>query len=214
MKKILVLLLVMFLVSGCTSIKDAKMEEIINNVITSKYKLYNTVNRGYKYYLPRGLKAVKQDEYNVIISSKYYDYYLYVDLVSYYNKIDLGYKTNSKLYYSELFDNGKDKFGIINITEVNEDEVIIEMSYYYADMAAKVRKEDINKAVLNIMSVLNSIQYNDDVIKSLLEEDVLKGREEKINVFKTETSENETLDIIDDTYTGNEAEDYDPDIIN
>ena len=88
------------------------------------------------------------------------------------------------------------------------------MSYYYADMAAKVRKEDINKAVLNIMSVLNSIQYNDDVIKSLLEEDVLKGREEKINVFKTETSENETLDIIDDTYTGNEAEDYDPDIIN
>ena len=81
MKKILVLLLVMFLVSGCTSIKDAKMEEIINNVITSKYKLYNTVNRGYKYYLPSGLKTVKQDEYNVIISSKYYDYYLYVDLV-------------------------------------------------------------------------------------------------------------------------------------
>ena len=29
MKKILVLLLVMFLVSGCTSIKDAKMEEIV-----------------------------------------------------------------------------------------------------------------------------------------------------------------------------------------
>ena len=54
----------------------------------------------------------------------------------------------------------------IEFIDYNEDEVIIEMSYYYADMAAKVRKEDINKAVLNIMSVLNSIQYNDDVIKN------------------------------------------------
>lgn len=213
MKKILVLLLVMILVCGCTPVKDKSVEEIINTTLSSKYKLYNTVNRGYKYYLPRGLDAIKQDEYNVIIRSRYYNYYLYVDLVSYYNKVELNYKQNTELYYSELFDNGKDKKGILNITEYDKDEVIIEMSYHYADIAAKVKKDDINEAVLNMISIINSVHYQDDVIKSLLEEDVLKSSEEKIEVFKTETSESSGLEVIDDTYTGNEEEDYDPDVI-
>lgn len=87
------------------------------------------------------------------------------------------------------------------------------MSYHYADIAAKVKKDDINEAVLNMISIINSVHYQDDVIKSLLEEDVLKSSEEKIEVFKTETSESSGLEVIDDTYTGNEDEDYDPDVI-
>lgn len=215
MKKILLLLLVMICVCGCTPVKDSSVEQIISTALNSKYKLYNKVNKGYKYYLPRGLEAVKQDEYNVIISSRYYDYYLYVDLVSYYNKVDLDYKTNDTLYYSMLFDNGKDKNGVINITEVKDNKVIIQASYYYADMAVKVDKKDINEAVMNIISVLSSVVYQDDVIKSLLEDDVLKIPEEKIDVFKTEVSnDSQTLDVIDDTYTGNEEDNYDPDVIN
>ena len=91
MKKILILLLVMIFMSGCVPIKDMQLEEVVNNALSSKYKLYNTVNQGFKFYLPRGLKTVIQDELNVIIKSKYYDYYLFVDLVSYYNKIEIDY---------------------------------------------------------------------------------------------------------------------------
>lgn len=213
MKKILLLLLVVFLACGCTPVKESSIEEILNTALNSKYKLYNKVNRGYKYYLPRGLKAVKLDEYNVIIKSKNYNYYLYVDLVSYYNKVDLNYQQDTKLYYSELFDNGNDKFGIVDITEINDKEVIIEMSYHYADIAAKVKREDINEAILNMIAVVNSVTYQDDVIKSLLDEDVLSSTEEKIDVFKTEVNDTQTLDTVDDTYTGNEEEDYDPDVI-
>ena len=88
------------------------------------------------------------------------------------------------------------------------------MSYHYADIAAKVKREDINEAILNMIAVVNSVTYQDDVIKSLLDEDVLSSTEEKIDVFKTEVNDTQTLDTVDDTYTGNEEEDYDPDVIN
>lgn len=214
MKKILVLLLACFLVCGCTSVKDSSIESIINTALSSKYKLYNKVNRGYKYYLPRGLNASKIDEYNVIIKSEKYDYYLYVDLVSYYNKIELNYKTNDKLYYSSRFDNGKDKYGVLNITKVDDGDLVVEMSYHYADIAAKVKEEDLKLAVLNMVAIVNSVNYQEDVIKSLLEDDEFSSSEEKIEVFKTETSDSQTLEVVDDTYTGNEDEDYDPDVIN
>ena len=214
MKKILVLLLACFLVCGCTSVKDSSIESIINTALSSKYKLYNKVNRGYKYYLPRGLNASKIDEYNVIIKSEKYDYYLYVDLVSYYNKIELNYKTNDKLYYSSRFDNGKDKYGVLNINKVDDGDLVVEMSYHYADIAAKVKEEDLKLAVLNMVAIVNSVNYQEDVIKSLLEDDEFSSSEEKIEVFKTETSDSQTLEVVDDTYTGNEDEDYDPDVIN
>ena len=77
----------------------------------------------------------------------------------------------------------------------------------------KVRESDINETLMNVMVVLGSIDYQDDVIKSLLDEDILSSIEEKIVVFDTETSESKELDVADDTYTGNEDEDYDPDVI-
>lgn len=212
MKKILILLLVIVVLTGCVPIKDMKLEEVINTALTSEYELYNKVNEGFKFYLPRGLKTAVKDELNVIIKSRYYDYYLYVDLVSYYNKIEFDYKQDTSIFYSEILDYDKKK-GIINIVKDKED-VIIKVAYNYANMEVKVKENDLNEAVMNVMVILNSVSYNDDVIKSLLDEDVLSSVEEKIEVFDIEKNEKNELEVADDIYTGEDADVYDPDVIN
>ena len=211
MKRILILLLSIGLVTGCTAIDDLSIESIINDSLSSKYDLHNQVNSGFKFYLPRGLKIVKKDELNVIITSKYYDYYLYVDLVSYYNKKNGDYKRDETLFYSELLDYDKKK-GIVNIKEVDVENVILDVTFNYANIQVKVKKDDINKALMNVMAIVGNITYQDDVIKSLLDDDVLSSSDELINVFDTDKSDTQVLDV-DDTYTGNEEEDYDPDVI-
>lgn len=213
MKKILMLLLCIICLVGCVPIKEMKLEEVVNTALTSKYELYNKVFQGYKLYLPRGLKTVIKDELNVIIKSRYYDYYLYVDLVSYYNKAEYEFKQDTTLYYSELIEKD-DKKGIINISKKDDGNVLIKVSYYYATMEVKVKEEDINEAIMNIIVIVNSIDYQDEVIKSLLEDDVLSASEEKIEVFDNDSSELQELEVVDDTYIGEDADEYDPDVIN
>ena len=51
MKKIVVILLSIFLLTGCTFIdlKDDKVENIINTVIQKDINLYNNIFEGYKF---------------------------------------------------------------------------------------------------------------------------------------------------------------------
>lgn len=212
MKKIVVILLALVVTTGCVNIKNTSLEDLTDMVINSKYSLYNHVNQGFKYYLPRTLKSVITDEYNEIIKSKYYDYYLYVDLVAYYNKKVSTYNQDNSLYYSRVI-NKDDKTGLINIDNI-DNEYIVNIEYNYASIEVKCNEEDLNEVVTSSLVILSSIKYNDDVIENLLADDVLSSAEEQITIFDNQGDESNTLDVVEDVYTGNEEEDYDPDVIN
>lgn len=211
MKKVILMILICGFLTGCVSIHDASIDDLVATTINSKFSLYNHVNRGFKYYLPRELVISKSDEYNEIIKSKYYDYYLYVDLVRYFNNDSEEYEVNDKIYYSVIL-NKDDKKGILNITELEDKEYLIKASFNYANIEVKVKEKDINEAVINALTILTSIDFNYDVVKNLLQDDKLSSKEEQVDVFKGDLSEDAYLDIEDEIYTDDENKD--PDMIN
>lgn len=84
MKKILIIIC-LFLVTGCTNVNKLSYEDIIGNISTRKSNP-NTYRTGYSYYLPRGMRVSDSTLYNETITNAKYNYYLYVDIVSYYKK--------------------------------------------------------------------------------------------------------------------------------
>lgn len=211
MKKVILALLILVLMSGCVKIDDASIEELIESTMNSKYNLYNHQNKGFKYYLPRELYIEKDDEYNEIIKSKYYDYYLYVDLVRYFNEMEETFVEDSSLYYSKVFE-FNDKKGSLNIKTLENDEYLIRARYNYATIQAKVKEQDINSAVTNMLVIISSIQYNNDVIKNLLEEDRNNSLDEQVNVFDDNLTDDDYLDV--EVEYEEEEEEYNPDMIN
>ena len=135
MKRYLFIILILIVTCGCTRLTDLSLNDIVDRTINSKYNLHNHINSGYKYYLPRTLKSVITDEYNEIIKSKYYDYYLYVDLVAYHNKKETVFEEDSSLVYSRLITKG-DITGIINVKS-NGQEYLVKAIYNYAKIEVK-----------------------------------------------------------------------------
>ncbi|MCH5167349.1 MAG: hypothetical protein J1F35_05590 [Erysipelotrichales bacterium] len=211
MKKYLIIILVLVLTCGCVRVNTISIEDLVDRTINSKYKMYNHVNSGYKYYLPRTLQSVVTDEYNEIIKSKYYDYYLYVDLVAYHTKKTSVYEEDSSIFYSKLITND-DISGVLNVKDVGE-EYLIKIIYNYAKIEVRCKKNDLNEVVSNSLVILSSISYIDDVISNLLNKNDFSSAEEQVNIFENDSSDINYLDEIDDTYTGNEEEDYDPNVI-
>lgn len=210
MKRYLFIVMFVLLTCGCVKVNDASIETLVSETTSSKYKLFNHINSGYKYYLPRALKSTVTDEFNEIIKSKYYDYYLYVDLVAYHNKKTSLYLEDTSLYYSKLIDNN-DKSGIINIKDTGVD-YLIKIIYNYAKIEVKCSYKDLNEVVTNSLVILSSITYIDDVIANNLNKNEFASAEEQINIFDNTVVDTNYLDEVDDTYTGNE-DDYDPDVI-
>ena len=64
------------------------------------------------------------------------------------------------------------------------------------------------------MIILSSINYNDAVIKNILTNESKVEDDEVVEVFDNKKNDNSSLDVEEDEYSGNEEEDYDPDVIN
>lgn len=207
---LLIVALTLFICSGCVKVTDSSLDTLIQETVSSKYKLFNHVNSGYKYYLPRTLKSTVTDEFNEIIKSKYYDYYLYVDLVAYHNKKTSLYLENEDYYFSKLIEYD-DKAGIIDVKDTGN-SYLIKVVYNYAKIEVKCEYKDLNEVVTNSLVILSSVTYIDDVIASNLNKNEFASAEEQVNIFDNASVDTNYLDEVDDTYTGNEA-DYDPDVI-
>lgn len=212
MKKVLVFLLVILLSTGCTRVDEANIDDLTTAILASKNVVYNHNNSGFKYYLPKNLKLIKKDEFNEVLKGKYYEYYLYVDLVAYYNKSEVEYKVVENSYYSKLLE--KDSYrGVINVIP-NGEKYLVSVNYNYASVQVVVNENDINSAVSNALIVASTVKYNDDVIKKLLESNEFSSIDEIVNIFEQRQEDSGTLGTIDDEYAGEEKDSvYDPDII-
>ena len=215
MKKILILsFFVCFVLCGCTAVQDMTIEEIINDGTSNSVSVYNKYRKGYKYDLSKGIDCIKNSEYNEVLASSKYTYYLYVDAVSYYNKVIETYEPNDKSYISMPI-NYEDKYGYLEINEKDEEKYFIEIMYNYAKIEVMVNKSDINVEVSNAINILNSIKFNDNILKRSLDEESLSFEEYDFDIFETTTttSDKDYLETIDDDIEEQDDEVHDSDLI-
>ena len=111
MKKLLLILTAIVFITGCTDVRTKSYDDVINSSLSGNYKYINIYREGYSYYLPKGLKVYLNMETSDVITDNKYNYYLYVDRISYHNKVKNEYKIVKNAVYSSAFDD-EGKFGI------------------------------------------------------------------------------------------------------
>ena len=205
MKKYFILVVLFLFICGCKNVNKASVDDIIYDAITSKRQTTNTVKVGYKYYKPAQMSVIKSFDYNEVLRSNDTNYYLYADVIAYFNKVENTYEENDLAYYSKKIDY-KNKSGYIEINEYKANQYLIEIMYNYAKIEVMVEKRNINIAVAYIMSILSSVKYNDVYINNVLGTDALNSYEESINIFETKGSEGSTLKYVEDSH-------YDKDVL-
>lgn len=168
MYKKITIVLCLLLLTACTKktyyLNNLSYEDIINISIDEQEKT-NTNNKGYKYYLPTGFTVIKDNGYNQeLLSDDNVRYYLNIDPVSYYykNKIQTTHDIKDYKYYEFEHD---DKNGYLKITQ-NNDNFFIELCYNYAIIEVEVKGSNLRYAISRGIIILNSIQYNNLVIKN------------------------------------------------
>lgn len=212
MKKLLVLLSILaLLTTGCSirKINNQSIDKVIDSVMKKDSKLKNVHFEGYSYYVPRGMSFMNKKEYNAILKDEYNNnYYLYVDVISYYHQVEVEYKKNKKAYYSKEIKT-KDKFGYVEIKEENNG-YLIEAMYHYAKIESFVKKDSLTDAITNISMILSSMKYNNKVLSSTVGENVLSYKEESYNIFETKENTSDFLDYIKE-YDNYDEEEIDED---
>lgn len=213
MKKIIFIFISILLLAGCTTVdfKNSKVDETIKTIIEKDVDLYNNIFDGYKFYIPRGMKILNKTNNNIKIMSNKDTYYLYVDLVSYYYNVKKTFEPSTTNYLSkELRFN--DELGYIDITEINN-KYFIEFMYNYAKIEAYVDKDNLNQSVMNMAYILSSIQYNRNVIETLIGENSLDYKEEKYDIFKSERENSTFVEYAEKYYNYDDKKDKDQDIL-
>ena len=211
MKKIILIIIILVSTAGCTNINKLSYDDIVNNIttISTKDNIYRT---GYSYYLPRGMKVADSTLYNEVIEDANSKYYLYVDVVSFYKKITKEYEINNNAIYSSKI-SYNDKFGYVEVNLLKNDKYLVEIMYNYAKIEVIVDKSKCKEAMLSIINILKSVEYNDSIIANLMGDDILNFNEEEFNIFNTKGSESNYL-TVDNDYKEEEEKIFDPDLIN
>lgn len=185
MKKVLLPLFIILLLTGCSRVEKDTTEykDIVNNILINNNHNVNTASVGYKYYIPIGVNLVYDSDFNKEFKIKNTKLILYVDIVSYYYKNTLNYEEDNKniYYYSKIDD------GYISITE-NEEDYFLKIIYNYAKVEAYVKKEDLIDIIAYSTIILNSVTYNDNLISNLIEKGISSGNEITYELKKPEDS--------------------------
>ncbi len=209
MKKIILLIISLLLLSGCTKIEQQNVDKLVDQIVSSENKHPNTYKNGYKFYLPSNIIIKNSYGKNVVLTENNLNYYMFVDIISYYNKTEFNYKTNSKALISKTI-NHDNKTGYIEVNQKN-DKYLIEIMYNYAKIELMVDESNIYTSIVNSLIILTSIDYTDEIIKNMLEDDILNYTEETFSLFETESDDSNFLKVIEeyDNYNEEEIPDYD-----
>ena len=182
--QIFCLIFIILLSSGCSLVYVNKqsIDEILDTILSTDTSLKTESFDGYSYYLPLGVNLKAGRNSNSVLYSNHNKMYLYVDLVSYYHKVDNSYQINNNAYYSRKIDiNGKQ--GYLEINEI-DDRYYIDFMYNYGKIEAYVEKQELNKTLTNMAYILKSIKYKDSILEFLIGKSSLNYNEEKYNIYK------------------------------
>lgn len=165
MKKYIIGLISLLLLTGCTNIYDLNYSEIINETLKEKKVKENTYLEGYKLYLPGHMTLIGDINSNNILYSYGDKYYLYVDLISYYNKKQNEYRINYNdyEYAKKIKQNGKTGYVVVSESKGGK---LVEVMYNYAKI--EVITNDVKRAITNSLIVLKNINYNYKIIDSMI----------------------------------------------
>ncbi len=209
MKKIILLILITFFLTGCINIENSDYNMLIDQALSNKNSTPNKSYKGYSYYLPVGVRIDQTNSNNIIFKYKDYRLYMYVDLISYYYKKVETY-TKNQAYVSIPIKN-EDKFGYLEVNNIEKEKYLVEIMYNYAKIEVIVDKCDIKEVVSYAMSLLHSISYNDTMIKTMVEKNILNYNEVEFNIFETAKSDSNIIEYDEDASMDNQNEQNIPD---
>lgn len=187
MKK-LIILIFCFLLTGCTVVRidTSNVDNIVKVVLSKENNLYNRIGKGYKYYIPRGVSYIDTIDLNDKLYSDGVYYYLYIDIVSYFYKIDTDYEEKTNMYYSKKIEG--DKKGYLEIEE-RENEYYVTFYYNYAKIEAITTKHNLEEVILNASYILSTVKFNDNIVELNLKDNYFTNKEEQYTEFKENEKE-------------------------
>ena len=195
MKKRLIatLLVFVFFVSGCqiNKIETQSVSDIFKTILYIDDNLSNTFMNGYEFYLPKGMKIVDKQDYNLTIEDNNRTYYLYIDTIAYHYKEENAFTVKKDHFYSEKIDYDG-KVGFIDVTD-DGDSYYVVLMYNYAKIETYISKNDFGDTITNLCYMIRSVKYNDKVISEYIGENSTLLQEEKFNIFETERDNDKFL---------------------
>lgn len=208
MKRVLLLLVSITLLCGCTKnvdFKEKDIDNLFNTYLSEDTSLVNQVSNGYKYYIPTGVKLLKSSNYNEELCYNGNTYYLHVDVINYYYKIRIEYEEDESLYFSKKL-SYNNKEGYVEITKKDE-QYLVSIYYNYAKIETYTNEKDLKNTIINLCYLLNSIKYNDSIIAFTVGEDNMEFKEEDF-IFFTPKEDKNFIDYINeyDEYVEEEIE--------
>ena len=187
-KKVILLIIIALLLTGCTKI-DSNIDNIVNATMMREVNTVNTVSTGYQLYIPMGVIQLVDNEYNQKLKMRDTHVYLYVDTISYYYKNSLNYKNNESYnyYYKEISFNNET--GYIGINKLETGNFFVTIVYNYSKIEFYAYEQDLPVILANSLIILNSVKYNDNLIKIELDKTANEGREITYELDKPDSSE-------------------------
>lgn len=184
MKKLLfVFLMSLCFITGCSIIKVSgkSVSDIFDTILYVDNNLGNTYMEGYSFYLPKGVKIIDKSDYNLKVKDNKNFYYLYIDTVAYYYKVENSFVPKDNHFLSKKIDKDN-KIGYVDIVS-NSDYYFIVIMYNYAKIETYVKKENFESSITNMCSILSSIKYNDKIIEGHVGNEKMTTQEERFNIF-------------------------------